>query len=211
MTVRELFSYRIFTISNFLSLLRILLVPVAWIIIKKSLVDDLFKYLGVGLLFLMVATDFLDGYLARKLGQETPLGQYLDPVADKVAILSLGVMLVIYKDYPVWLIIFLSFREALGIFFGAYLLVKKNILGKPNQWGKWGVGFVAVSGVAYFLELSYKQYSAIPVVIVYLGGILGYWVTYWKTIAPGENPNRITNENVANNRIGKTGKKKTLP
>lgn len=182
MTVRELFTYRVLTISNFLSLLRIFLAPVAWFLTEESVHDARFQYYCLGLYIFIVLTDFLDGFLARKLGQETPLGQYLDPIADKVAILTAGAALVEFKGYPLWLFLFLIFREVLGTWGGAYLLLKKNILGKPNWWGKTGVAAVAVSGIFYLIDLPGKQWTVYTVFVIYLGGIFAYAKTYWKSL-----------------------------
>ena len=80
------------TIPNLLTLLRILLIPVY----------VLFFYLPVGwsneacaLIFALAAlTDWLDGYLARRLGQYSPFGAFLDPVADKLMVTVALVLLV---------------------------------------------------------------------------------------------------------------------
>ncbi len=182
MTVRELFTYRVFTVSNFLSLSRILLLPFLWYTIKQGSADPDYHYYAIGILILMVLSDFFDGMIARLLGQESPLGQYLDPVADKFAILGGLTMLVIHRAYPVWVVIFIFLREVAGTFLGGYLLIKKNILGKPNWWGKFGVGFCALSGLAYLVEWQYKEYTIWPLVVTFIGGIAGYAKTYWRTV-----------------------------
>ena len=98
MTVRELFTYRILTISNLLSLSRVLGIPAMWYILAHPHdIVSLRLYTALTLAF-MTATDYLDGYLARKLGQETPLGQYLDPIADKIVIIAGLFLLVVYRD-----------------------------------------------------------------------------------------------------------------
>ncbi|MCB1148364.1 MAG: CDP-alcohol phosphatidyltransferase family protein, partial [Leptospiraceae bacterium] len=61
--------------------------PLLWYTMQLEDFDLSNKY-SIGILMFMILTDYLDGLLARKLGQETPLGQYLDPVADKFAIVG---------------------------------------------------------------------------------------------------------------------------
>lgn len=182
MTVRELFTYRVFTVSNFLSLSRVLLLPLLWLTLQKGSDEPTWNYYSIAILCLMILTDFFDGLIARLLGQESPLGQYLDPVADKLAILGGLIMLVIHRAYPVWVVVFIFLREAAGTFIGGYLLIKKNILGKPNWWGKFGVGFCALSGLAYLVEWQYKEYTIWLLVFTFLGGIAAYAKTYWRTV-----------------------------
>lgn len=182
MTVKELFTYRIFTFSNILSLSRIFLIPFLFYYIAYDHPPENIKLYPAIIVAIMVLTDYLDGYLARKLGQETPLGQYLDPVADKLVILSGLFLLYLYRDFPLWLVLFITAREVAGTIGGGYLLIKRNVLGKPNYWGKVGVGTIALAGFFYLLRWPYKEYTLIPVMIVFTGGIAAYAKTYWRTL-----------------------------
>ncbi len=130
----------------------------------------------------MILTDFFDGLLARKLGQETPLGQYLDPVADKIVIISCLSMLCHYRAYPAWILFLVIIREVLGFSLGAFLFFKKDILGKPNYWGKFGVAVIALSGIFYIMEWPYKDIIIFLVLVVWIGGMIAYTKKYWKTI-----------------------------
>lgn len=177
MTFRELFSYRVFTISNFLTFSRIPLVAPLWIFLEENK-----NYLALLIILLMALTDFLDGFLARLLNQQSPLGQYLDPVADKIAILLGALALVIYREYPVWLYLLILARELWGTGMGLFLMLKRNVLGKPNYWGKAGVFVITLSGVFYLLNLPYKDLSAFVVLFVVLGGVAAYSKTYWRSI-----------------------------
>ena len=112
------------------------------------------------LILAIILTDFFDGFLARRLGQETPLGQYLDPFADKVAMFFAFCWLWKKTSYPKEVIVIFLVREAIGIVGGALLLLQKGILGKPNWWGKVGISIFALSVVFYFLDLPYKEIFA---------------------------------------------------
>ena len=80
------------TIPTQLTLMRIALIPVVGILIY---IDGWWTYLASAALFGLAAiTDWLDGYLARKLGQMTPFGAFLDPVADKLIVATALVLLV---------------------------------------------------------------------------------------------------------------------
>ena len=88
-------SNDIFTIPNLLTGLRILLLPVFTILFLKE------KYKISLVVFLIGgASDFLDGYLARRLNSKSRLGSYLDPVADHGSVILIYVMLTFSSGLP---------------------------------------------------------------------------------------------------------------
>ena len=109
---------RIWTIPNALSALRLAGVPVfLWLVLGPH--HD-------GIAFLVLAasgvTDYLDGKLARMLGQSSKLGALLDPAADRLYIVSTMVALTIRGVVPVWLLVALLTRDAIMLCFGPVLL-----------------------------------------------------------------------------------------
>ncbi len=104
-------TVKIFNIPNLLSLSRILSVPVFIILMLEP---NPTRALIAGIVFsLASATDWLDGYLARKWGQVTKMGKLLDPIADKILIMSALVILVELRSEVVhaWIAIVLIGRE----------------------------------------------------------------------------------------------------
>ncbi len=102
-------STRVLTIPNLLSVLRLAGVPLfLWLVLGPE--ED-----GWALAVLMVSgfTDFLDGWLARKLDQQSVLGQILDPVADRLYILAVVVGLALRDIIPWWLALSLPLRDLL--------------------------------------------------------------------------------------------------
>jgi cardiolipin synthase (CMP-forming) len=100
---------RVWTIPNLLSMLRLAGVPLfLWLVLGPE--AD-----GWALLVLMVSgiTDYADGWLARKLDQQTVVGQILDPVADRLYILAVVVGLALRDVIPWWLAVSLPLRDAL--------------------------------------------------------------------------------------------------
>lgn len=83
-------------IPNVLTLLRILLIPV--LVVVFYLPPEAYPYLGAGIFAAAAVTDWFDGYLARRLGQSTPFGAFLDPVADKLMVAVALVLLVERHD-----------------------------------------------------------------------------------------------------------------
>ena len=97
MTQQKKYRDELLTIPNLLSILRLALVPVFLILLLSN-------QSGWALLTLVVAsaTDYLDGFLARKLNQQTRLGQLLDPAADRLYILATLIGLAVTSHIPVW-------------------------------------------------------------------------------------------------------------
>jgi cardiolipin synthase len=93
-------------LPNLLSFLRILLVPVfLWLIVVGQ------SILAVGVLAFSSATDYLDGWLARRWNQQTRLGQLLDPAADRLYIFATLLGLTIVGYVPSWLFWVVLARE----------------------------------------------------------------------------------------------------
>lgn len=87
-------------IPNTLTLLRILLIPVLVVVFYTPFEHHLL--LAAGIFTLAAVTDWLDGYLARRLGQMTAFGAFLDPVADKLMVVVALVLLVERHDTPLF-------------------------------------------------------------------------------------------------------------
>jgi len=101
-------SDRVLTVPNALSLLRLLLVPVfAWLIISGH------DGWAVFVLAVSGITDYLDGTLARRWGQESRVGQLLDPLADRLYILAILLGLGWREIIPWWLVVVIVGRDVL--------------------------------------------------------------------------------------------------
>lgn len=112
----EAVSTRIVTIPNILSLARLALVPVFLYFLLTG--QDL-----AALIVLVVssATDYLDGFLARRLGQITKLGQILDPAADRLYIIATVVGLAVREIVPWWLVAVIVGRDVMIVVLGVVL------------------------------------------------------------------------------------------
>lgn len=193
---KELLKDKVFTFSNFLSISRVLMVPPFLhysIAYAQNPSYESFFY-PTAICVLVVLSDYLDGKFARLLKQETVLGRYLDPVCDKIVTLcGLGVV-VTYFDFPLWILLVYAVREAMGLWFGGYLYFKRGLQGKPNWWGKLGVGIVAWAVVWYMALPLLKtipnlpafffqpQWSGYILIVVLLLGVIGYFQRYWNIV-----------------------------
>ena len=99
---------------NLLTLLRLGAVPVLVVLIRDGSFD-----LAVLVFFVAGLSDALDGYIAKRFGYVSRLGAILDPLADKMLIVSTFIMLALLDEVPFWLLVTVLFRDILII--GGYL------------------------------------------------------------------------------------------
>jgi cardiolipin synthase len=100
---------RVWTLPNLISFARLLGVPVfLWLVLGPE-ADGW----ALGLLMLSGLSDYLDGYLARRLDQRSTLGEILDPVADRLYILAVVIGLAVREIIPWWVAVILPLRDLL--------------------------------------------------------------------------------------------------
>lgn len=129
---------------NRITLARILLIP-AWVILLLNIRDgELWARRGALVLFvLMAASDALDGFLARRLGQQTALGRFLDPLADKLLTTCAVVILAVEATsepsarLPAWVAVVALGKDVLTVVgFLLLYLATQQVLIRPRAWGK---------------------------------------------------------------------------
>lgn len=95
-------------LPNLITLARIALVPVLILLLKDQ------EYAAALIVFVIAGiSDALDGYLAKQLNVQSRLGAILDPVADKLLLVSAYVMLTVLGHIPFWLMLVVAFRDLL--------------------------------------------------------------------------------------------------
>ena len=128
-------------LANKLTIFRIILVPIMVIIpylnLQGSFYGLPYTYFWMLLIFIVASiTDKLDGYIARSRKQVTTFGKFLDPLADKILVLSALILLVELDKIPAWIPIIVLAREFLV---SGYRLVAVEKGGKviaASIWGK---------------------------------------------------------------------------
>jgi cardiolipin synthase (CMP-forming) len=141
---------------NLLTLLRILLVPLAiWLIISDELAAAFLVLVLAGI------TDAADGLIAKRFGWETELGAYLDPLADKLLLVSVYVVLGIHAALPSWLVIMVVSRDVMivaGILLAAILShplkVKPFVVSKINTGAQIALALLVLADEGFHLGLS---------------------------------------------------------
>jgi cardiolipin synthase len=146
------------SIPNLITLARILLVPVVVWTMASGRMDIAF------LLFAGAAvSDAVDGFLAKRFGMKTELGAYLDPLADKVLIVSIYVTLGITAEIPLWIVILVVSRDFMIV--GAIILswlVGRPVKIKPHMVSKVNTG-AQIALAALVLASHGFKFDAEPV------------------------------------------------
>lgn len=163
----------IFYVSNLISIFRIiLLIPVCYLLLTGFESENT---LIIILVLCMYFSDLLDGYLARKLGQVSELGKIIDPLADKISVITISVILLYLGKIPLWFVLIVVLRDVIIMLFGIYLDKKKDIRLMSNYPGKiavFSIGLIIlfavinnsvlkqISNYLYFVSLAMIFYSS---------------------------------------------------
>ena len=159
---------RIWTISTVLSFSRIaLLAPLAYFLFANVPSNRVW---AAGVMLLAAATDFLDGYLARRLHQVTDFGKIIDPLADKIAVGAATIMLVMVGALQFWYVALVIVRDVLILLGGLYIRSKKNIITQSNWPGKIAVFFVTL--VMLLAILNQPALEGLTQVIIWASVVL---------------------------------------
>ena len=152
---------KILTIPNILSLARLLfLIPIVFAVLHQNRWQALIWILA------SIASDNLDGYIARKFNQQSDLGRILDPLIDKINLVVVSAVLVFSPGYsfPLWFFLFSLFREMLVLFGGWWIIRKKQVVLEANRAGK--MSAFATGFLILFFVMDWQPYA---------------WILLWTT------------------------------
>lgn len=145
------------TLPNLLSLFRIAIIPV--LVYLLTFPDRLSALLAAFLFLIASLTDFFDGYLARRHRSVSNLGKILDPLADKVMIIAVLIMLAAMNrigepEVPAWLVVVIVAREiAVTILRG--IALTEGIVMEAEDLGKYKFILQAVAVFALMVHYPY--------------------------------------------------------
>ncbi|HKL12126.1 MAG TPA: CDP-alcohol phosphatidyltransferase family protein [Halanaerobiales bacterium] len=150
---------------NTLTVVRLLLIPVYLYFFLRG------EYILSGVFFsLSGITDFLDGYLARKYNMVTDLGRLLDPLADKLTLISILAVLIYMDLLPRVITITLLTREVFVLFGSGIMYLMGKDLIEPTWLGKISVFLLYVAIAASLLDVKLFNmilfYVVIPINII---------------------------------------------
>jgi CDP-diacylglycerol---glycerol-3-phosphate 3-phosphatidyltransferase len=154
-------------IANIVTVIRILLVPVfIWLLFLDNHADGLWRYVATALFVLAIATDGVDGHLARGRNLITNVGIILDPIADKLLIGGALVSLSILGDLWWWVTIVILVREV-GITVFRFIVIRRRVI-PASKGGKLKTVFqsVAISLFLAPLQALFRDIFKAPAVVI---------------------------------------------
>ena len=168
-------SSAVVTVPNLLSFLRILLIPVFVVLIlnEDTTTAGLLLFGGV------MATDWVDGWVARRTGQVSEFGKILDPTADRLAIAAGLIALVVRGVFPLWAALLILARDVVILAIAVFLLAQRHVRLEVRFIGKVATFtlMAAIPGIAWAnLELPLAAGFLVAGWIAYTVGIVEYYI-----------------------------------
>jgi len=121
-------------LPNFLTIMRIVMIPFFMYFLFSQHPRD--RFYALAIFAIASITDFFDGYLARKWQQESPLGRFLDPLADKALVIAtLVIFILLDQAIPLWMVIVIILRDML-VTLMRYLAIRKGTEIRTTRLGK---------------------------------------------------------------------------
>lgn len=173
-------------LPNRITLFRIFVVPLIIVFLIKP--SPLSSLLAAILFGIAAATDWLDGHLARTTGQVTTLGKLLDPIADKILILSALVPLVGLERVPAWLATIIIGREiAVGGL--RSVAAADGLVIAAGKKGKYKTGFeiAAMEFLMLNWDLKFIEFQTVGMICLLIAVVFSisaaaeYFLTYWRS------------------------------
>ena len=171
----EVISKDLMTIPNAISFIRILLITpfVACFIAAKFIPGN--SYIpSVIILALSGISDLFDGMIARKFHQESELGKVLDPLADKLTLIAVGVCLIFIEPYILPLMIIMVFKDVLMIIGGTIVINQGVIPPKSSWYGKAStfMFYIAVAMVVLMEVFDFHNETLTLTVLGFTAGLM---------------------------------------
>jgi len=164
------------TLPTWITLSRLLAIPVVLIVLQNPSAQQ--RWVGLSVFLIAAATDWVDGFLARKLDQVTEMGKFLDPLVDKLLVLAPLLALIGIGQVPAWGVFLILARELTiaGWRVNPTLFTGGNQVTGANFWGK-------AKTVSQILAIS-LLIAPLPPQFALLGTV-SFWFAVGLTIVSG--------------------------
>lgn len=170
------------TFANKITICRILSVPffIAAVLYYSPENENL-RFIAIGIFMFAVISDIVDGYIARTRNQKTLSGAILDPLADKLLLISAFICLYIKGNvfelirFPAWLVIAVISRDVI-LLLGAMIiyLIRNRLDIEPTIWGKAATFFQVSSILGILLQWEISSYIWHITLVLTMASALGY-------------------------------------
>ena len=173
----------IWNLPNILTLLRIALIPVMAVLLLSPSKEA--GFWAAAVFAVASVTDWLDGYLARRMEIVTTFGKFLDPIADKMIVMAALIMILPYQRVPAWMVLVILGREIIitGL---RGLASTEGIVIPASNLGKYKTIFQITAILGLLLHYDYHWFFSIDHPYLYVNmhniGIFYLWISVVLTI-----------------------------
>lgn len=161
-------------LPNTLSIIRLALIPA--VLITLHFPGRLWSFLAALFFGLAALTDLLDGFYARRYKVVTPLGKFLDPLADKLLVSATMIMLLSLDRIPAWIVILILTREMAVTGLRAIAGAAGKVI-EASSLGKYKTIFQFVALIFLCLHHQYLEvdFHAVGMTLLWIALILTMW------------------------------------
>lgn len=170
-------------LPNFLALIRIILAPLLFYLLINSpqnIHQSWINYFATLIFGIAALTDFFDGFIARTWGQKTQLGAILDPLADKMLMLSAFLGLLLIDRANAWVIYLILVREFFITGFRVVMLSEKLDV-SASVWGKLKTAFQMIAVIFLLMQWYFGELLLYVAMVLTLYSGFEYVISYLKS------------------------------
>lgn len=160
------------SIPNIISIFRILLIPLFIYTFVTGTGDGRIIY-PIIIFIISGISDVLDGYIARTYHMETKLGAVLDPLADKLMLITALICFAVYDYIPYWIVILVALKE-LFMIGGGIIAYQRGIVNRANAWGKMATFLFHISIVMFLVSKTLAFLLLIVSIIISFSALFTY-------------------------------------
>lgn len=179
-------NHPILNLPNMLTMMRIAAIPLmAALLLSPSQPSG---FWAAAVFAVASVTDWLDGYLARRMGVETVFGKFLDPIADKLIVMAAMIMILPFGRVPAWMVLVILGREIVitGL---RGIASSEGIVIQASDLGKYKTIFQIVAILGLLLHYDYNWLFGIQHPLVYVNmhnvGMFFLWIATLLTVWSG--------------------------
>lgn len=186
MSETEIKSPSIFNIPNILTLMRIAAIPLMVYLLLTGERES--SFWAAALFSAASFTDWLDGFVARKMGIVTVFGKFLDPIADKLVVMAALIMIIPLGRVPAWMVLVILGREIIitGL---RGIASSEGIVIEASELGKFKTIFQLVAIIALLLHYDYHWFFSSPHPLLLTNmhnvGMFYLWIAFFITVWSG--------------------------
>ncbi len=179
-------THSVLNIPNILTLMRIAVIPLMVYLLLTGERES--SFWAAALFSAASFTDWLDGFVARKMGIVTVFGKFLDPIADKLVVMAALIMIIPLERVPAWMVLVILGREIIitGL---RGIASSEGIVIEASDLGKFKTIFQIVAIIALLLHYDYHWFfsSTHPLLLANMHnvGMFYLWIAFVITVWSG--------------------------